>query len=157
FGGGMANVAASHDSNLPFPFPALSVETAGGDWKPVDVTVGAPCGKTKTIVVDLSGRLPAGSRRLPLSTAIEIHWDRIALSERPEEADTKFSRFNPDKANLHWRGFSQFEDLPWYLPLTPNSPDVRPGPDWRITPAGWCTRYGDVRELIERRDDALVL
>ena len=59
FGGGMANVAASHDSNLPFPFPSLAVETAGGDWKSLDVVVGAPCGKTKTIVVDLTGKFPA--------------------------------------------------------------------------------------------------
>jgi hypothetical protein len=34
---------------------------------------------------------------------------------------------------------------------------VNPNPKWRIQPPGWCTRYGDVRELVERRDNALVL
>jgi len=157
FGGGMANVAASHDPNLPFPFPTLAVETAAGDWKPVEAVVGAPCGKTKTILVDLTGKLPAGSRRLRLSTAFEIHWDRIALFERADDAGTKIARLNPDVANLHWRGFSEMEERPWYFPLTPDYWKVRQTPNWRITPSGWCTRYGDVRELVERRDDALVL
>ena len=157
FGGGMANVAASHDPALPFPFPVLEAGTAGGDWKSLDVVVGAPCGKTKTILVDLAGKLPAGSRRLRLNTAFEIHWDRIALFERFDGAGTRIARLNPDMANLHWRGFSQFENLPWYLPLTPDYARAGPNANWRITPAGWCTRYGDVRELVERRDDALVL
>ena len=33
----------------------------------------------------------------------------------------------------------------------------RPRPNWLITPAGWCTRYGAVDELVAKRDDALVL
>src|SRR2546425_10903325 len=98
FGGGMANVAAANDSNLPFPFPTLAVETADGDWKSVEVVVGAPCGKTKTIVVDLTGKLPAGSRRLRLSTAFEIHWDRIALFEKVQTAGTKIERLLPEVA-----------------------------------------------------------
>src|SRR5262249_17390873 len=36
FGGGMANVAASQDPNLPFPFPTLAAETEDGNWKSVD-------------------------------------------------------------------------------------------------------------------------
>jgi hypothetical protein len=157
FGGGMANVAASHDPDLPFPFPTLELETAAGEWQPVDVVVGAPCGKTKTIVVDLTGKLPPGTRRLRLSTAFEIHWDRIALFERMEGGDTAITRVAPDSSDLHWRGFSEFKKLPEFIPLTPDYETVVQSPNWRITPMGWCTRYGDVRELIERRDDALVL
>src|SRR6185295_2879744 len=79
FGGGMANIAASQDPSLPFPFPQLEMEVAPGRWKPVAVVVGAPAGKTKTILVDLEGKLEAGTRRLRLTEAFEIHWDRIAL------------------------------------------------------------------------------
>ncbi len=157
FGGGMANIAASHDPDLPFPFPKLEVETANGEWKPVDVVVGAPCGKTKSIIVDLAGKLPAGSRRLRLGTAFEIHWNRIALLEKLESAGTRIVSMPPDSADLHWRGFSDNETLPWYYPLTPDYNRVRQNPRWRITPAGWCTRYGEVRELVERRDNALAL
>jgi tetratricopeptide (TPR) repeat protein len=157
FGGGMANVSASLDPDLPFPFPTLEVETAGGEWKPVDVVVGAPAGKTKTIVVELAGRLPSGSRRLRLSEAFEIHWDRIALFEQRDAPDTAIHTVAATRTDLHWRGFSALADLPWYLPLTPIYEVVRPAPPWRITPSGWCTRYGAVDELISRRDDALAL
>jgi Flp pilus assembly protein TadD len=157
FGGGMANVAASHHPDLPFPFPTLEVETANGNWNPVDLVVGAPCGKTKSIIVDLAGKLPSGSRRLRLGTAFEIHWDRIALLEKFESARTEVHRLVPDAADLHWRGYSENEPLPWFLPVTPDYERVRAKPNWRIMLTGWCTRYGDVRELIEKRDNALVL
>ena len=166
FGGGMANIAASHDPNLPFPFPQLAVEVMQPDaagnasssrWRPVDVTVGVPCGKTKTITVDLSGKLPPGSRRLKLTTAYELHWDQIELWERDSAAPIRITRLAPSKTDLHWRGFCEFEDLPWFYPLTPNYEKVESNPHWRITPSGWCTRYGPVDELIAAKDNALVL
>jgi Flp pilus assembly protein TadD len=161
FGGGMANVAASHDPGLPFPFPRLEVEVASASsaavWKPVDTAVGVPCGKTKTILVDLAGKLPPGSRRLRLSTAFELHWDQIQLWERADNSQTKIASLPPSKTDLHWRGFSDFQNLPWYFPLTPNYANVRQEPYWRITPAGWCTRYGPVDELLAKKDNALVL
>jgi hypothetical protein len=157
FGGGMANVSASLDPDLPFPFPTLEVELEHGGWRPVDVVVGAPAGKTKTIVVDLSGRLPSGSRRLRLSQAFEIHWDRIALFERREVSDTTIHSLAASKTDLHWRGFSGLADLPWTVPLTPIYEVVRAAPFWRITPSGWCTRYGPVDELLQQRDNAFAL
>ena len=155
FGGGMANIAAADNPDLPFPFPILEVETPDG-WKPVAVTVGAPSGKTKTIVVDLTGKLPAGSHKLRLSTAFEIHWDRIALFEKSPTQATEQS-FAPTEAVLAWHGFGQYEDRPWTQPLTPIYDRVAQTPPWVVTPSGWCTRYGDVRELLAKQDDALVI
>jgi len=157
FGGGMANVAASHDPSLPFPFPQLEVETSANVWRPVDVVVGAPSGKTKTILVELAGKLPAGSHRLRLTTAFEIHWDRIALFERRTASDSTARWIAPDRSDLHWRGFSAFADLPSNLPLTPVYEKVSPTPPWAITPMGWCTRYGPVNELIAREDNGLAI
>jgi hypothetical protein len=150
-------VAASFDPDLPVPCPLREVETAPDHFEPVDVVVGTPAGKTKRMIVDLTGKLPPGSQRLRLSTAFELHWDQIALMERAGESDTRIVRLTPDVANLDWRGFSDFEDLDWTHPLTPNFDAVRQNPSWRITPMGWCTRYGDVLELVEQRDDALVI
>ena len=156
FGGGMANVGASHTPDLPFPFPTLEVEV-GGQWKPVDVVAGTPAGKTKTILIDLAGKLPPGSRRLRLSTAFEIHWDRIALFEKRDNSETRITTLAPAKTDLHWRGYSEFEPWPWFLPLTPNYTNVKQTADWTITPSGWCTRYGPVDELIATQDNALAL
>src|SRR5205814_2218331 len=99
----------SSNPDLPFPFPKLEVETADGEWKSLDVVVGAPAGKTKTILVDLSGKLPPGSRRLRLSTAFEIHWDRIALFERAPAALAQVRTLAPDSARLHWHGIGKLE------------------------------------------------
>jgi Flp pilus assembly protein TadD len=156
FGGGMANISASQRQDLSYPFPVLEVE-AGEKWHPVPVTVGAPAGKTKTILVDLAGKLPLGSRRLRLSAAFEIHWDRIALFEHAPNTQTTLVSFSPSHSDLHWRGFSEFADLPWTFPLTPQYEQVRSFPYWRITPTGYCTRYGEVDELLAKRDEALVL
>ena len=157
FGGGMANIAASHDPSLPFPFPTLEAEVAPGNWKAVDVIVGAPAGKTKTIVVDLEGKLEPGTRRLRLTQAFEIHWDRIALMEKKPDAKTKITFIAPAEADLHFRGFSAIQNLPPDWPLTPDYNSVSPNSYWTITPGGWCTRYGNVSELIATRDEGLAL
>lgn len=157
FGGGMANVGAAHTPDLPFPFPTLEVETGPGEWRPVDVVAGAPAGKTKTIIIDLTGKLPPGGGRLRLSGAFEIHWDRIALLEKRDDAETRITALAPTKTDLHRRGYSEFEAWPWYFPLTPNYAAARPYADWTLTPSGWCTRYGEVDELVARQDNALAL
>jgi Flp pilus assembly protein TadD len=156
FGGGMANVAGSHHPDLPFPFPTLSVETAGGTWLPVKADVGAPAGKTKTILVDLHGLLPPGARRLRISTAFEIHWDCAELFELSPEPP-RVVTLSASASNLHWRGFSNFENRDWTHPLTPAYDVVHQQAYWRITPSGWCTRYGDVAPLVAEKDNAVMI
>jgi hypothetical protein len=58
---------------------------------------------------------------------------------------------------LHWRGYSEFLDRPWFDPLTPDYDRVRSAPPWRITPSGWATRYGEVKELVQTADDGLAI
>ncbi|HUS11278.1 MAG TPA: FG-GAP-like repeat-containing protein [Pyrinomonadaceae bacterium] len=157
FGGGMANIAASHDPTLPFPFPFLEAEVTPRAWKQVDVVVGAPAGKTKTIIVDLEGKLPAGTRRLRITGAFEIHYDRIALMEKLPKPATKVTVVQASAADLHFRGFSKIKDLPHAFPLTPEYNSVSTNGYWTIIPGGWCTRYGDVAELLASRDEGLAL
>jgi len=157
FGGGMANVGASLDPDLPFPFPTLEAQVPDGSWKKLAVDVGAPCGKTKTIPIDLASQLPVGARRLRVTTGFEIHWDSALLCERAAPDQNKQFLLSPGHADLHWRGFSEFMPLPADLPLTPDYEKVHPAPPWLRTPSGWCTRYGEVDELIKDRDDSLVL
>ncbi|MCS1407804.1 MAG: TPR repeat-containing protein YrrB [Verrucomicrobia subdivision 3 bacterium] len=157
FGGGMANIGASHHPDLPFPFPVMSVELDAGSWTAVDVVVGAPAGKTKSIVVDLEGKLPVGARRIRLAMGFEIHWDRIVLMEKYRGDDVVQHVFKPSEAELHWRGFSEYQDLPWERPLSPDYGRVKMKAPWLITPSGWCTRYGDVNDLVDAKDDRLVI
>ena len=157
FGGGMANVGASLDPNLPFPFPTLEAELADGSWTPVAVDVGVPAGKTKTILVDLEKKFPSGTRRLRLSTAFELYLDSAQLCEKTLANQNQVTSLRPDQAALHWHGFGRFAPLPSFLPLTPEYDQVQSSPPWNRTPSGWCTRYGPVGDLLNEKDNALVL
>lgn len=157
FGGGMANLGASHNPDLPFPFPVLSVEKSDGNWQALPVEVGAPAGKTKSMIVDLEGKLPKDSGRLRLSMAFEIHWDRIALMEKYESQKLREHRLSASTSDLHWRGFSDYQNLPWDQPLSPNYDSVSTKASWLLTPSGWCTRFGNVNKLIDSKDNQLVI
>lgn len=157
FGGGMANMSAARYPDLPFPFPVLSVKLMDGTWKALDLPVGAPAGKTKSMAVDLEGQLPAGTRQLRLSVAFEIHWDRIALMEKYRGKDVVQHFLKPSKGHLHWRGFSEYQDLPWNIPLSPNYERVNATAPWLLMPSGWCTRYGEVGALLSAKDNQLVI
>lgn len=157
FGGAMANMAASLYPDLPYPFPVLEVETSDGNWQKLDLEPGAPAGKTKTILVDLTHKLPVGSHRLRLSCAFEIHWDRIALFERRMESDSQTHTLSPIASDLHWRGFGELAAVPWHDPQTPIYDRVQANPAWRISPGGWATRYGSIDDLASSKDNRLVL
>ena len=157
FGGGMANIGASLDPSLPFPFPVLEAEAADGSWTNVPVMVGVPAGKTKTILVDLDKKLPAGTHRLRLSMAFELYWDSAEICEKVNSEATRVTTLLPDIADLHWRGFSPLSAESDSAPLTPTYDNVGDMPPWRRTPSGWCTRYGRVNELVREKDNALVL
>jgi cytochrome c-type biogenesis protein CcmH/NrfG len=157
FGGGMANIAGSIDPAVGPPFPTLEVQLRDGSWRKVEAEVGAPCGKTKTILVDLAGKLPDGARRLRLSTSFEIHWDAALLCERVDAGATRLQSLHADTAGLRWRGFSRYAPQAPAQPLAPQYDEVVGSPPWDHTPAGWCTRYGDVRELVAGRGDRLAI
>src|SRR5205814_8840012 len=63
----------------------------------------------------------------------------------------------PSQASLRFRGFSEIKSRAPDHPQTPAYDRVSSRPPWRTTPQGWCTRYGDVLELVKSRDDRLVL
>ncbi|MDP7584701.1 MAG: hypothetical protein QF920_02755, partial [Verrucomicrobiota bacterium] len=67
------------------------------------------------------------------------------------------AEMHPTTTDLHWHGYGAKEDLPSHLPLTPIHDQTSDTPNWRITPSGWVTRYGDVDELIAAKDNQLAL
>jgi len=157
YGDASTNIAASQNASLEVIPPTLEAETAPGVWTQLDVVVGMPAGKTKTTLVDLAGRLPSEVHRLRLLNSYEIRWDRFGLFERAALPAEHVHEVLPGRAQLYYRGFSEIRSRAPGHPTTPAHDQVSPRPPWRTTPAGWCTRYGDVLELVTRRDDALVL
>ncbi len=146
------NVATAQNPDSQNPWPALDA-WAGGAWQSVSVEVGTPSGKTKSIIVDLAGRLPVGTTRLRLTTGYELYWDRIALFERIEAGREVVTRLEVTSADLGWRGFpAQIRPDP-SGPVLPDVDDIRNEAPWRRGLSGWCTRYGDISELLRDIDD----
>jgi hypothetical protein len=52
---------------------------------------GFPAGLERTIVVDLTGKLPAGAHRIRLVTNLEIYWDQV-LIDNQAEAESRTDR-----------------------------------------------------------------
>lgn len=155
WGDASVNLAASQDSDLPNPWPQLEAWT-GDRWEEVNVIVGLPAGKSKAILVDLNDALPPGTERLRLTAAYEVYWDRISLFQKSrQEAVTTLLPII--EANLQLRGFPRQIRPDARGPIIPDTTHISPTAPWRMLPMGWCTRYGEISELITAKDDRLAI
>jgi hypothetical protein len=169
YGDASVNIAASQHSSAGNPFPTLEARTADGAWHAMDVTVGAPAGKPKSIAIDLTGKLPADTIALRLSSALEVYWDRIAIGERAGRvgpsgiasagamASCRLVERTPRRADLRFRGVSRCGKPARNEPLIPIYEELRERPPWRTVIEGWCTRFGDVLPLLSATDGRLAI
>ena len=137
----------------------LEVPDGKGGWAVGRPALGFPAGKNKTIVIRLDG-IPGQegvARRFRLRTNMEIYWDALEYAEGLDASGLRQTVLAPDTAELRHRGVSQITradarspELPDYDKLTSRSQY------WRDL-IGWYTRYGDVRELLEKTDDRYVI
>lgn len=155
---GSINIAYGQTS---FPPPqGLSIETpdAAGNWKTARSGLGFPAGKRKTIVLDLNGIFrPGAQRRLRLRTNMEIYWDRLKWAEALPDSTYSLERVELSAAELRYRGFSRFTQADDSSPELPDYNVLEStAPRWRDL-IGYYTRHGDVRELLEKIDDRMVI
>ncbi|MCB9896938.1 MAG: VCBS repeat-containing protein [Planctomycetes bacterium] len=152
YGTASSQIALSQDTSVATIWPRLEARASDGSWTPLDVFVGLPAGKIKTLLVELGGRLPEGADRLRLTTTFQLSWDRIALGRRAPLDPAFVHTAEPDRAELRWRGHS---DLRVRAPGAPRTPDYDVTidvPPWRTSLQGWCTRFGDVLPLLDEID-----
>ena len=64
--------------------PYVEAQRADGSWMQIPGEAGFPAGLQRTIVVDLTGRLPAGTRKIRLVSNLEIFWDQVLIDNNPE-------------------------------------------------------------------------
>jgi len=140
----------------PIP-PRVDVEMPDGSWKRVIRDMGFPAGLPRTIVVDLTGKLPPGARKIRITTNLQIYWDRIRVDNGPDAAlDVRQTEVPLAMANLAFRGYpKQIEgstpgDLTYdYSRISATGPFL-----WA---RGVYTRYGDVTPLLEKVDNRYVI
>ncbi len=129
-------------------------------WVRVVDDLGFPAGGARTITADLTGKLPLGTRRIRITTNLQIYWDNILISrtsqDRNKDQNARLTPVPLARAELNFHGFPlKIEDQPpgnvkyIYEKASATGPYTRP--------AGAYTRYGDVRPLLESIDDKFVV
>lgn len=140
----------------PIP-PRLDVQMSDGSWKRIVDDMGFPAGLPRTIVVDLTGKLPAGARKIRITTNLQIYWDRIRV-DNGHDALSQVRRTEVPLAMAHlaFRGYpKQVEgatpgDLTYdYNQISATGPFL-----WA---RGEYTRYGDVTPLLGKIDNRYVI
>ncbi len=152
------NVALSQGSKAPPKGLSLEVADGRGGWRAARADLGFPAGKNKTILVDLAGVFRAGEPRvLRLRTNMEIYWDALEWATGAGDTRTKIERLDPSTADLRFRGFSEMRQADSSSPETPDYNRLAStGQRWRDL-VGYYTRFGDVRELLSKVDDRIVI
>ena len=150
----MAAVQASKDGLV---FPYIQVKDANGHWKTVVEDMGVPSGKQKSIVVDLTGKFLSSSREVRIVTNMCLYWDEVYLSEKTSVPSVRLTRIDPENADLRYRGFSHVKIHAQRIqPESFIYEKWSPATMWNPTP-GLYTRYGEVRKLLRKTDDRLVI
>jgi hypothetical protein len=152
------NIALSQGSHPPPESVSIEVPDESGKWIVARPALGFPAGKNKTMVFDLDGLFRHGApRRLRLRTNMEIYWDALEWAAGRPGAEVKTARLNPQTAELRYRGFSVFNRADKSSPEIPDYDRLATTSQiWRDL-IGYYTRYGDIRELLERVDDRIVI
>ena len=85
--------------------PYVEALAANGKWTRVIDDMGFPAGGPRTMTADLTGRLPAGTRRIRISTNLQIYWDSILISRTPQDQSVRMTRVPLVRADLDFHGF----------------------------------------------------
>jgi hypothetical protein len=151
------NVALGQGAHAPPRGLSLQVADARGRFREVRANLGFPSGKDKTVLVDLTGLLPAsGPRRLRLATNLEIYWDRLGWAVGRPDVRIEPRRLDLRSADLQFRGYSQTAQRDPSAPERPRYHVAGTAPRW-LDLEGYYTRFGDVRELVGGVDDRYVI
>jgi len=151
------NTAISQNKTIAAPAPlSLSVKNTLGEWEQVIPFTGFPGGKTKTIVLDLSDTFLTSDYRLRLSSQQELYWDQIFYTVDEKPVDFNQIECKLVDADLHYRGFSQVIPHGQFGPDYYEYEKVSRNSKWPPM-QGFLTKFGDMRELVNQKDERLVI
>jgi tetratricopeptide (TPR) repeat protein len=138
----------------PIP-PRVDALMPNGTWKRVVEDMGFPAGLPRTIVVDLTGKLPPGTRKIRITTNLQIYWDRIRV-DNGSAAQVRETEAPLAMAHLAFRGYPQQIEGKTPGDLTYNYDRIsQTGPF--LWARGVYTRYGDVTPLLRAVDNRYVI
>jgi len=146
-------------------------------WKHVMDDMGFPAGGPRTMTADLTGKLPLGTRKIRITTNLQIYWDSILINRTKQDTAREIHRAAGKSGGLPGDGNTErprvttvplvradleFHGYPFKIEGTPPGnvhyiyeKASATGPYTR--PSGTYTRYGDVLPLLTRTDDKLAV
>jgi len=135
--------------------PYVEAQLPNGTWQRVLADAGFPAGLERTIVVDLTGKLPKGAHRIRLMSNLEIYWDQV-LVDQSANAEARTADLPLASATLHFRGYPLQIDgkSPGDLDYDYNRVSLT-GPFQHQR--GNYTRFGDVTPLLTGIDNRYVI
>lgn len=128
-----------------------------GSWKRIVDDMGFPAGLPRTIVVDLTGKLPVGTRRIRIGTNLQIYWDQVLVDNAPDDSkDMRQTELPLATAHLAFRGYPQQVEGKTPGDLTYRYDHISAtGPfQWQ---RGSYTKYGNVTPLLHQIDNQYVI
>ncbi|MGA7318835.1 MAG: CRTAC1 family protein, partial [Silvibacterium sp.] len=140
----------------PIP-PYVEAQMPDGSWKRILDDMGFPAGLPRTIVVDLTGKLPEGTRRIRITTNLQIYWDQVLVDNGPDESkQVRETELPLAMAHLAFRGYPQQVDGETPGDLTYRYDRISAtGPfQWQ---RGSYTHYGNVTLLLSKPDNHYVI
>ncbi len=147
---------AAYQSGIEPVAPYVEAQDAGGKWVRVIDDMGFPAGGPRTMTADLTDKLPQGTRRIRITTNLQIYWDNILINRAEQNGNVRLTQVPMARADLRFRGFPlKVENQPPGNVLYVYEKTSATGPYTR--PMGAYTRYGDVRPLLTGYDDRLAV
>jgi Tfp pilus assembly protein PilF len=136
--------------------PYVEAQDKQGQWVRVVEDMGFPAGLERTMVADLTGKLPSGTRRIRIVNNLKIYWDAIQIDQTTDSQVTRVAEVPLAKAELDYLGY------PKEIRLEPASDTTYSYTQRSMTgpyahAAGNYTRYGDVFSLVHSSDDRFVV
>jgi hypothetical protein len=143
---------AADQAGIKVIAPYVEAQDAQANWKRVVEDLGFPAGLQRTMVADLTGKIPPGTRRIRIVNNLKIYWDAIRIDQTPDTDDVHVTEVPLAKASLAFLGFPREQRLQPASDTTYSfTHRSKTGPYARA--AGNYTRYGDVHELVKSSDD----
>jgi cytochrome c-type biogenesis protein CcmH/NrfG len=152
---------AASQAGVEATSPYVEALGQNGKWKRVIDDMGFPAGGPRTMTADLTGKLPAGTKKIRITTNLQIYWDSILIDRAPQDSrdQSQSPRLTPVllvRADLEFHGYPfKIEGTPpgnvqyVYEKASATGPYTRP--------SGTYTRYGDVLPLLTATDDRLAV
>lgn len=151
-----SNLAASQAGAKLIP-PYLQVVDTDGKWVTTIDSIGFPAGLPKTMTVDLSGKFRHPTDfRVKIVTSMRIYWDQILLDTYSSPERPRVTTLKADRASLAFYGYPREVKPDGKNPPMYDYHDRSTTSPWK-NHIGSYTRYGDVKQLLEAKDDMYVV